>query len=212
MNRFLASLGIVGIFGMSFALACVDTQGDLDAYYDRSLPNRTREAGASDVQLGDSGAFGGTYFVTCMPFLVVGNTDQSLRFKANVTSTETEISMTLQILTAKTVKPSDTAGAVFPTPAVKGAISEGKFLLDFGTTPTFPATANPITGTDVFVEGLKVNGLLTNPPAQFCATLDGTVRPSGTVVDPAKSACLFQKIENETDAVSIPPFADFKCP
>lgn len=156
---------------------------------------------------------GSDYLAFCMPFLVVANPDQSIRFHAIVVSSNTTLSMSAQPLLAGSTSIDNTVGTRFPTPPASASISGGKAVLSFGNTPTIPKTANPLTGTDVSIQNLRLNvSGVSAAMGDFCGTMDGTLLPSGTVIDPGKSVCLFRKASSPTAIVPVPPFSDFVCP
>jgi hypothetical protein len=56
-------------------------------------------------------------------------------------------------------------------------------------------------------------GALTTPPNRFCAKLSGTTTPSGLVLSPDNSDCLFDKLASDTSTLPVHQLTDFrKCP
>ncbi len=219
--RFSWLLTLVAPLGL--AVACIDTEGTMKEYLDRTADIRgvaqSDTGPPPDVTVGTGGLTPGTYYVVCLPALAGGDLEKSLRFKATVTyddavaPAESTMSMKFQILPINGVKTSEAIGPIFPDPtAASSLVRDGYFKLNFGTSPTLPKEGNGLTHADFGLSDLIVEGLLTAPPTRFCTALNGKTQPSGIEIKRDLDFCIGQLVTDENAAMPVPAPNEYACP
>lgn len=143
--------------------------------------------GAADAG-GDGGnaASDATYFVTCFTSLAVGDTAKRFNFVA--TSGWTFRALTIS---ATRVDLAQTTGsAAKATERKSGRITN----LSFPATFTLPGAANPVSGRDIQIDGLTIEGALGG--ARSCGRMSGVITsPIRQPFDPATDTCVLVEVK-----------------
>jgi hypothetical protein len=205
-------------------VACVDTEGAMRDYIDRSQSLRdTFKVPDTDVPNFEgtppANASSGTYVASCLSPLVGKNTAQLLRFKTAITYEPSgplgrNIRISFMTMPTGNSRASSALEPLFPSDQASGTASvseKGTFVLKIGNTPKLPAEGNAITNVLWGIDNLKLGGALTKFPESFCANLFGRSRPSG--LDAAGTVCVFRRVTDENSPVDDLDAASYaSCP
>ena len=155
----------------------------------------------------DAGGDGGgpaadtTYFVTCLTALAVG--DAAKRFNFVATSGWTFRALTTS---ATRVDLAQTTGsAAKATERKSGRITN----LSFPTPFTIPGAANAVSGRDIQIDGLTIEGALGG--ARSCGRMSGAISsPIRQPFDPATDTCVLVEVKLG-DALPQVPVSEHTC-
>jgi hypothetical protein len=200
--------------------ACVDPKQDFDDWLTRTADARsaasTVEAGVSDTGVPDAG-FEGTYLMSCLSSLSVGNPADALLFKTTVAfhpsgdrSADTgaggfdftQIPLIVHAQDLSQTAPGGMLVTVDGTPVS----AQGTCDVHIGAS-TIPSQADPI-GADIVFSDSSLHFQVS--PDDLCATLSGHVTaPLMADLNPAQSFCIFRP-----GTSPLPTFqaADLHCP
>lgn len=164
------------------ATSCVSAKNVFDDFDDRV---GTRDGGGSDgAELTEIPDISGEHFMVIDPVPI--SPGNYLRFIATV---DLELAADRKTATMSlTIQPLAIADGQLvgdPIPFEAIAInSAGRFTVDMMTpSDSIPGSANPITGSNVGVDGQLQGELREGNPDLFCGTASGNVVPTGTPID-----------------------------
>ena len=193
--------------------ACITAREQYDEYLVRTDTVRGKDPSAVEAGVFDGGApdagFTGTYAMTCLPNLLAGRVDRSLRFIAKISYTGSNLNIELRGM-SKTA--TNLSGGVGNTYNASSSVSaDAKFKWDFGK-PEFPKEFNTIRDEDIAFSAATMNGILISEK-KFCAELGGRIeKPSVVELDESVDVCMIEQVASET--AEFPQYArdDFHCP
>jgi hypothetical protein len=139
-------------------------------------------------------------YVACLTETAGGDASKVLSFYATVHRTAEDISVSLQPLKTAPATVSS-AGVVGTAVQATSPLQSGGFTLNLGTL-TVPGSANPISGSDLVIEGATLTGTLS------CAHLGGSAGGDASALYPAKNVCKFLLVKDgdPTPAVTADTF------
>lgn len=164
------------------ASSCVSAKKVFDDFDDRV---GTRDGGGSDgAELSEIPDISGEFFLVIDPVPI--SPGNLLRFIATV---ELDLAADNRTATmALTIQPIDVANGDLvgqPIPFQGIAINRaGRFTVPLETeNDAIPGEANPVTGSDIGVDGELAGELREGNADLFCGTASGNVVPTGTAID-----------------------------
>jgi hypothetical protein len=221
----LAFLGSVA-FAAAAPWACFSQPDtDFSDYQARvaSFPKAEIEASTFEASAPPAQAVEGLFYGACLSELAFGQVSKVFNLLTQTKFTPGagggSLELSNRLLAVVNDQPPATvtaAGAVGDDIKVpSGPVgADGKFSLDLGTV-TFPGVANPISGSDVVIEGTKLKGRFAG--TKFCARLLGNVtEPAAAArsLDPDKNICQFVPIKDgdPTPKFTLADFQPGACP
>jgi hypothetical protein len=190
-------------------------------------PSTDGGGGSFEASAPPTEAVRGTYYGACLSQLAFGQLNDVFNFWTE-TNFEPDpagggkLSIALQAL-----KLSETTGGPPETVSSAGfvgdkkeatasapnvAAADGRYSLELGTV-NIPGAANPITGRDVVIEQVKLEGFFGKE--RFCARLNGNVTvPVPLTLEPEKNICQFVPVKDgdPTPTLTRDDFLPGSCP
>jgi hypothetical protein len=170
------------VVGSLAAISCVSAEKVFDDFDDRV---GTRDGGGSDgAELSEIPDISGEHFLVIDPVPI--SPGNLLRFIATV---DLELAADRKTATMSlTIQPIDVANGELvaePLPFENIAINAaGRFTVELMTdSDAIPGEANPVTGSDIGVNGELAGELREGNADLFCGTASGNVIPTGTPID-----------------------------
>jgi hypothetical protein len=168
----------------------------------------------------DSAVTSGVFYGACLSELAFGQTQNVFNFIVDAKTSGQNLNLTFRALSVSNKMPPPTvsrSGAVGTQTNTQSTSAQGgvfPFVLQ-QTQMTIPGTANPISGTDVVIEGVTFNARWDD--TRHCARLGGEILmpvAAARTLDPTQNICLFVQI-SEGQATPTFTAADFQasnCP
>jgi hypothetical protein len=213
--------------GVAGSWACIpDPSGDFAEYQSRvaALPKEpVIEGGTFEASAPPTEAVQGLYYGACLSELAFGQLKAVFNFYTQTKYTPdpagAKLELTIEALAAPERAPPPTVsragilGGVIPAPPAP-VDQEGRYTLDLGLV-TIPGGANPISGSNVRIEGAALQGRFGT--TSFCARLTGHVaEPAAAArdLDIEKNVCKFVPIKegDPTPTFVREDFAAASCP
>lgn len=179
--RRAAVVALVAAFAVS-VVTCVDPKGKFSDFGDRTgTLDASNVDGAELTEIPD---ISGEFLLSLDPKPVAEGT--YIRFIATVELTLAADKKTATMnLTMQPIKVVDGQEIGDPLEFTDVPInSAGRYELTIKTAGNaIPGDANPVTGSDIGLDGVEIGQLLEGNTDVFCGTVSGTVIPTGTVID-----------------------------
>jgi hypothetical protein len=202
------------------AAACIDPQGDYDAFVARAPAPDAAISGGSDAQVADpcptvlAGPPSGVFFGACMTTASAGDVTQATYVKLESTiapsadHTTGELTARITSLVRNPTNISQTVGAT-TTPPAAPISKDCTYVIEAGTM-VIPADSNAAK-MDLTLEGTRYRGkLLTSD--ESCSDLDATITMPVTIdLTKGMNYCVFKRAP-PGGAVTLFKLADFECP
>ena len=202
--------------------ACVSPKDEYDDFVDRTADARAAlsvvpevDAGSFEAALPDGG-FEGTYYLTCLPLLALGDVTKALSFQASFEVLPAPDGGSMAALSAIALRlgATDLSDTVGPTDMASGTLdASGVGNVTFADALTIPKEADPVSTNDVTIGAGAYMAFYVSSATDLCSGFNADVTaPLPLTLVAAQTPCVMRRFAQPSGPLPALMTSDYHCP